>query len=174
MDFWPEPLFLEHSFQLWTDPNLVNIIQHHSNNIPRQMLQPRQSYYFTELRKKIRTMKVNENLKYIVIKRTLNSESGTKGFRFFIYKRRCWTRKCLLTLNIGKNAYMHAKSFQLCPILCNAMHYSPPGSSVPGILQARILDWVAISSSRDHWEKYLLLTLLNFVRYNEDLKETVR
>ena len=26
----------------------------------------------------------------------------------------------------------------------------------------------------DHWEKYLLLTLLNFVRYNEDLKETVR
>ena len=63
---------------------------------------------------------------------------------------------------------------QSCPTLCDPIDGGPPGSSVPGILQARILDWVAISSSRDHWEKYLLLTLLNFVRYNEDLKETVR
>lgn len=62
MDFWPETLFLEHSFQLWTDPNLINIIKHDSNNLSREMLQPRQSYYFAELRKKIRTMKVNENL----------------------------------------------------------------------------------------------------------------
>ena len=44
--------------------------------------------------------------------------------------------------------YMHAKSLQLCPTLCNPMDCSPPGSSVHGILQARILEWVAISSSR--------------------------
>ena len=37
---------------------------------------------------------------------------------------------------------------QSCPTLCNSMDYSPPGSSVHGILQARILEWVAISSSR--------------------------
>ena len=37
---------------------------------------------------------------------------------------------------------------QLCLILCNPMDCGPPGSSVHGILQARILDWVAISSSR--------------------------
>ena len=37
---------------------------------------------------------------------------------------------------------------QLGPTLCNPMDCSPPGSSVPGILQARILEWVAISSSR--------------------------
>ena len=37
---------------------------------------------------------------------------------------------------------------QSCPTLCNAMDCSPPGSSVLGILQARILEWVAISSSR--------------------------
>ena len=37
---------------------------------------------------------------------------------------------------------------QLCPILCNPMDYSPPGSSVHGILQARILEWVAILFSR--------------------------
>ena len=43
---------------------------------------------------------------------------------------------------------LHVKSFQSCPTLCNPMHCSPPGSSVHGILQARILVWVAISSSR--------------------------
>ena len=37
-----------------------------------------------------------------------------------------------------------------CPNLCNPMDCSPPGSSVHGIFQARILKWVAISPSRDH------------------------
>ena len=37
---------------------------------------------------------------------------------------------------------------QLYSTLCNSMDYSPPGSSVQGILQARILEWVAISYSR--------------------------
>ena len=44
---------------------------------------------------------------------------------------------------------MCAKSLQSCPTLCNTMDYSLPGSSVHGILQARILEWVAIPSSRD-------------------------
>ena len=37
---------------------------------------------------------------------------------------------------------------QLCPTLCDPMDYSPPGSSVSGILQARILEWVAVPFSR--------------------------
>ena len=41
-----------------------------------------------------------------------------------------------------------AKSLQSCLNLCDPMDCSPPGSSVHGILQARILEWVAISSSR--------------------------
>ena len=40
------------------------------------------------------------------------------------------------------------KSLQACTTLCNPMDYSLPGSSVNGILQARILEWVAISFSR--------------------------
>ena len=35
---------------------------------------------------------------------------------------------------------------QLCPTLCDPMDYSPPGSSVHGIFQARVLEWVAITS----------------------------
>ena len=46
-----------------------------------------------------------------------------------------------------------AKSLQSCPTLCNPIDSSPPGSSVPGILQARILEWVAISFSRKSKEK---------------------
>ena len=40
-----------------------------------------------------------------------------------------------------------AKSLESCLTLCDPIDGSPPGSSVPGILQARILEWVAISFS---------------------------
>jgi len=40
-----------------------------------------------------------------------------------------------------------AKSLQSCPTLCDPIDGSPPGSSIPGILQAIILEWVAISFS---------------------------
>ena len=43
--------------------------------------------------------------------------------------------------------YVHAKLLQSCPILCNPIDGSPPCSPVPGILQARTLEWVAISFS---------------------------
>ena len=40
-----------------------------------------------------------------------------------------------------------AKSLQLCPTLCDPIDGSPSGSAVPGILQARTLEWVAIAFS---------------------------
>ena len=46
-------------------------------------------------------------------------------------------------------ARVHAKLLQMCPTLCDPMDSSPSGSSVYGILQARILEWVAIPFSRD-------------------------
>ena len=46
-----------------------------------------------------------------------------------------------------------AKSLQSCPTLCDLIDGSPPGSPVPGILQARTLEWVAISFSNAwKWE----------------------
>ena len=41
-----------------------------------------------------------------------------------------------------------AKLLQSCPTLCDPTDGSPPGSSVPGILQARTLEWVAIAFSK--------------------------
>ena len=46
-----------------------------------------------------------------------------------------------------------AKSLQSCPTLCDPTDGSPPGSPVPGILQARTLEWVAISFSMHESEK---------------------
>ena len=45
------------------------------------------------------------------------------------------------------NAAAAAKSLQSCPTLCDPIDGSPPGSAVPGILQARTLEWVAIAFS---------------------------
>ena len=53
----------------------------------------------------------------------------------------------------GEIATATAKSIQLCPTLCDPIYGSPPGSPVPGILQARTLEWVAISFSNAESEK---------------------
>ena len=45
--------------------------------------------------------------------------------------------------------HAHAKSLQLCLTLCNPMDCNPPGSSVRGILQARIPEWAAVPSYRE-------------------------
>ena len=54
---------------------------------------------------------------------------------------------------------------QLCLTLCDPLDYSPPGSSVHGIFQARILEWVAISSSRGSFQSrdqtHIFLVSLN-------------
>ena len=55
------------------------------------------------------------------------------------HMKRCWASLIA--------AVVAAKSLQSCPTLCNPVDGSPPGSPVPGILQARSLEWVAISFS---------------------------
>ena len=50
--------------------------------------------------------------------------------------------------SLSVTAAAAAKSLQSCPILCDPIDGSPPGSPVPGILQARILECIAISFSR--------------------------
>ena len=63
----------------------------------------------------------------------------------------------------GKQAKNAAKSRQLCPTLCDPINGSPTGSSVSGILQARILEWVAISFS-NAWKWKVKVKLLSRVR----------
>ena len=59
-----------------------------------------------------------------------------------------------------------AKSLQSCPTLCDPIDGSPPGSPIPGILQARTLEWVAISFS-NAWEWKVKVKSLSRVRLFE-------
>ena len=54
---------------------------------------------------------------------------------------------CSSLVSASPAAAAAAKSLQSCPTLCDPIDGSPPGSPVPGIPQARILEWVAISLS---------------------------
>ena len=66
---------------------------------------------------------------------------------FFIYRMGIIVVLILLPPAAAAAAAAAAKSLQSCPTLCDPIDSSPLGSSVPGILQAGILEWVAISFS---------------------------
>ena len=66
-------------------------------------------------------------------------------------------------INVPYAAATNAKSHQSCLSLCNPIDGSPPGSPVPGILQARTLEWVAISSS-NAWKWKVKVKSLSRVR----------
>ena len=76
---------------------------------------------------------------------------------------------CLLVFVLCMEVFLHwvhaaaAKSLQSCPTLCDPIDGNPPGSSVPGILEARILEWVAISSS-NAWKWKVKVKSLSRVR----------
>jgi len=70
---------------------------------------------------------------------------------------------CLTSLSVTLSAAAAAKSLQSCPTLCHPIDGSPPCSAVPGILQARTLEWVAISFS-NAWKWKVKVKSLSRVR----------
>ena len=78
----------------------------------------------------------------------LTSWLGYRPKIFNIFSLSFLNNSCnILTLYLTRLAAAAAKLLQSCPTLCDPIDGSPPGSHVPGILQARILEWVAISFS---------------------------
>ena len=69
----------------------------------------------------------------------------------------------LTLMNCWINSAADAKLLQSCPTLCDPIDSSPPGSPVPGILQARTLEWVAISFS-NAWKWKLKVKSLSGVQ----------
>ena len=78
-----------------------------------------------------------------------------------VFGLRNWKRRIVIPLTDATAAT--AKSLQSCPTLCDPIDGSPPGSPVPGILQARTLKWVAISFS-NAWKWKVKAKLLSRVR----------
>ena len=89
------------------------------------------------------------------------SKSNSNIWKFL----NCWslTWRILSITLLACAAAAAAKSLQLCPTLCDPTDGSPPGSSIPGILQARTLEWVAISFS-NAWKWKVKVKLLSHVR----------
>ena len=87
------------------------------------------------------------------------------------WKKKKFTFKIQIDYNVSSlGSYMfglamlsYAKSLQSCPTLCNPIDGSPPGSPVPGILQARTLEWVAIAFS-NAWKWKVKVKSLSRVR----------
>ena len=75
----------------------------------------------------------------------LTSESNNLSHLLIALPERKNERKEISDLKSAAAAA--AKSIQSCPTLCDPIDGNPPGSPVPGILQARTLEWVAISFS---------------------------
>ena len=85
---------------------------------------------------------------YIVSKKRLGADCGS-DHELLIAKFRLKLKKVGKTTRPFRYAAAAAaaKSLQSCPTLCDPIDSSPPGSPIPGILQARTLEWVAISFS---------------------------
>ena len=77
-------------------------------------------------------------------------------------KKTWFVAHCLVDM-VDQAAAAAAKLLQSCPTLCNPIDSSPSGSAIPGILQARTLEWVAISFS-NAWKWKVKVKLLSRVQ----------
>ena len=90
-------------------------------------------------------------------------ESGSKVHTYWPKCLHGWIPNLSVIYTWDAAAAAAAKLLQLCPTLCNPIDGSPPGSPIPGILQARTLEWVAISFS-NAWKWKVKVKLLTHVR----------
>ena len=87
----------------------------------------------------------------------------------FSHPTTCATHSPSYTILLFSQEFLHnhsaaaAKSLQSCPTLCDRTDGSPPGSPVPGLLQARTLEWVAISFS-NAWKWKVKVKFLSCVQ----------
>ena len=77
----------------------------------------------------------------------LASDSRLPNVTDWVPQKQTLRERLVFGTCIAAAAAAAAKLFQLCLTLCDPIDGSPPGSPVPGILQARTLEWVAISFS---------------------------
>ena len=76
----------------------------------------------------------------------IDSKDHLPDSKFFASKHNTWAK---VTVCLGNRARTCLLSLQSCLTLCDPMDYSPPSSSIHGILQAKKLEWVAMPSSRE-------------------------
>ena len=100
-----------------------------------------------------------------------NNHTNTQEENWNICEQSCVSSSmcCVLTYISHAVAAASAKSLQSCPTLCDPKDSNPPGSPIPGILQARTLEWVAIAFSeishkwRLNWKLWFCISVNLFL-----------
>ena len=116
--------------QLWRRPDTAGVLK-------LFLLTPQKLFVYVRIAKYMFThthTHTHTHTLPILIPKNIHTPYPGMCNMYFIYK-------------IGKYKPAAAKLLQSCPTLCDPIDGSPPGSPVPGILQARTLEWVAISFS---------------------------
>ena len=139
-----KPLIIVHITQLqWTrtEMQLLGIGGRASNSIKGKLKSLRSTFQsLSSLIQKLWELLVCRVAPFLGGPHTVRKRSGGRNIGLYIS---WWT-----DTDIKGYAWVCAKSLQLCPTLCDTMDCSLPGSSVHGILQARILEWIAMLSAR--------------------------
>ena len=134
------------------------------------LLPYRQILYYLSYQRSCSVIWIHNNFSLIIyslITYFLTNYLYMGGFQFFAF-----FNTVMGSIHIAKYWYAAAaaaaKSLQSCPTLCDPIDSSPPGSPVPGILQARTLEWVAISFS-NVWKWKGKVKLLSLVRLSDPM-----
>ena len=106
-------------------------------NFPPSLYHSVPSFYYEVL--------VNTSQSVAMLEPDIEQQTGSKLGKEYV--KAVYRHPAYLTY-MQSTAATAAKSLQSCPTLCDAIDSSPPDSPVPGIPQARILEWVAISFSK--------------------------
>ena len=100
-------------------------------------------------------LKINDDSMWSKVKRQNTGQLPLTSITTLINKTKfillvpfCWQVFTDVNKGLFRSVCVHAQSVQPCPTLCDPMDCSPPGSSVHGILQARILEWGAMPSAK--------------------------
>ena len=100
-------------------------------------------------------LKINDDSMWSKVKRQNTGQLPLTSITTLINKTKfillvpfCWQVFTDVNKGLFRSVCVQAQSVQPCPTLCDPMDCSPPGSSVHGILQARILEWGAMPSAK--------------------------
>ena len=95
--------------------------------------------------------------------RNFYEKTSSTGWKELLKTQESSLLSFFFKVSVAAAAAAAAKSLQSCPTLCDPIDSSPPGSPIPGILQARTLEWVAISFS-NAWKWKLKVKSLSRVQ----------
>ena len=128
----------------WHIPGSLDTVVYHLGKLERLDHVPSNNTFFSHLLIKIIFSKSKSSM--FLLQQTWRVKKNTKMSKIVFI------------------VYININLLQSCPTLCDPRDGSPPGSPVPGILQARTLEWVAISFSIlifTNFELFLLVKLIN-------------